>query len=80
MIGLKKQIEARKVGVQIDKKEPISYSNIANIINKPYNTVKRKVENGSFTVREAIDIYRSLHFKAKNDFEAFEYLFTECED
>lgn len=80
MIGLQKQIEARKVGVQLDRKEPISYSNIAKIINKPYVTAKRKVINSTFSVDEAILIYKKLGFKAKNDFEAFEYLFTECED
>ena len=41
MIGLQKQIEARKVGIQLDRKEPISYSNIAKILNKPYITAKR---------------------------------------
>lgn len=80
MIGLKKQIEARRVGVNLDMKEPISYTNIARIINKPYTTAKRKIDNGTFTVSEAIDIYKNLKFKAKNDFEAFEYLFTEQED
>lgn len=79
-IGLKKQIEARRVGIHLDAKEPISYTNIANIINKPYTTAKRKISNGTLTVQEAIDIYKSLKFKAKNDFEAFEYLFTEQED
>lgn len=80
MIGLEKQIEARRVGINLEAKEAISYTNIASIINKPYTTAKRKIQNGTFTVREAIDIYRNLHFKAKNDFEAFEYLFTEQED
>lgn len=80
MIGLEKQIEARRVGIHLDTKEPISYTNISGIINKPYTTTKRKIKNGTFTVREAIDIYKSLKFKSKNDFEAFEYLFTEQED
>ena len=80
MIGLERQIEARRVGVHLDTKEPISYTNISNIINKPYPTTKRKIKNGTLTVREAIDIYKGLRFKAKNDFEAFEYLFTEQEE
>lgn len=78
--GLEKQIEARRMGVLLDKKEPISYSNIALIIHKPYNTTKRKIQNGTLTVAEAIKIYKDLGFKAKSTFDAFEYLFTEQED
>lgn len=80
MIGLEKQIEARRIGINLDVKEPMSYTNISKIINKPYTTTKRKIQKGTFTVREAIDIYKSLRFKAKDNFEAFEYLFTEQED
>lgn len=80
MIGLKKQIEARRIGIQIGTKEPISYSNVAKIINKSYHTAKRKIDNGSFTVKEAIDIYNGLNFRSKSKFDAFEYLFTEQGD
>lgn len=77
MIGLQIEIELRKKSKFLDRNEPLTYVHISKIINKPYNTVKRKVENGSFTVEEAIKIYRAIGFKAKSDFEALEYLFTD---
>lgn len=83
MQGLYKEIINRnksKIKTYIDRFEPLSIANIARMINTSYNTAKRKVENGSFTVAEAITIYRTIGFKAKSDFEAFEYLFTEQGD
>lgn len=77
MIGLLKEIELRKKSKFLDRNEQLTYVNISNIIHKPYNTTKRKIENGAFTVEEAIKIFRSVGFKAKSEFEAFEYLFTE---
>lgn len=80
MIGLMKEIELRKKSKFLDRNGQLTYVNISNIINKPYNTVKRKVENGSFTVEEAFKIFRGIGFKSKSELEAFEYLFTEQED
>lgn len=80
MIGLERQIEARRIGLKLDTRELISYSYIAKILNKPYNTTKRKIKSGNITVQEAFDIFNNLPFKAKSKFEAFEYLFTEQED
>ena len=80
MIGLQKEIELRKKSKFLDRNEKLTYVNISKIINKVYNTAKRKVETGSFTVDEAIKIFRDVGFKAKSEFEAFEYLFTEQGD
>lgn len=80
MIGLLKEIELRKKSKFLDRNEKLTYVNISNIINKAYNTTKRKIENGTFTVDEAIKIFRDVGFKAKSEFEAFEYLFTEQGD
>lgn len=80
MIGLQKEIELRKKSKFLDRNEKLTYVNISKIINKVYNTTKRKVETGSFTVDEAIKIFRDVGFKAKSEFEAFEYLFTEQGD
>lgn len=80
MIGLQTEIELRKKSKFLDRNEQLTYVNLSKIINKPYNTVKRKVENGAFTVEEALKIYRNIGFKSKNDLEAFEYLFTNWED
>lgn len=77
MIGLKKEIEIRKKSLLCDKNEPLSIVNISKIIDKSYNTVKRKLTNGDFTVEEALKIYRGIGFKAKSDIFAIEYLFTE---
>lgn len=80
MIGLLKEIELRKKSKFLDRNGQLTYVNISNIIDKPYNTTKRKIENGSFTVEEAFKIFRGIGFKCKSEFEAFEYLFTEQED
>ena len=80
MIGLQKEIELRKKSKFLDRNEKLTYVHISKIINKVYNTTKRKVETGSFTVEEAIKIFREIGFKAKSEFEAFEYLFTEQGD
>lgn len=80
MIGLQKEMELRKKSKFMDRDAQISYVNISKIINKPYNTVKRKIETASFSAVEAIKIYKTIGFKAKSDFDAFEYLFTNQED
>lgn len=77
MIGLEKEIELRRKSKILERNELISYSSIAKIIKKPYNTTKRKIKNGVLTVDEAFDIYNNLNFKAKSEFDAFKYLFTE---
>lgn len=79
MIGLEIEIQKRKIGTYLNSKEPIAYTNIARIINKPYNTAKLKIKNGTLTVSEAIKIYNELDFKSMDDFYAFTYLFTEQE-
>lgn len=82
MIGLKKEIIKRKANndIYFDRNEHLNIANIARIINKPYNTTKRKIDNGSFTIKEACTIYEDIGFKAKNDYDALKYLFTEQED
>lgn len=77
MIGLEKEIEIRRKSKILERNELISYSSISKIIKKPYNTTKRKIQNGALTIDEAFNIYNSLKFKAKSKFEAFKYLFTE---
>lgn len=80
MIGLKEQIELRRDGKILSRYEPVSYSNIAKIINKSHTQTKTKIEKNSFSVKEAIKIYEGLGFKPKEDYETFKYLFTEAED
>lgn len=77
MIGLLKEMDLRKKSKFTDPMEQLTYVNIANIINKPYNTTKRKIENGTFTVEEAYKIYQTVNFKSKSPLDAFIYLFTE---
>ena len=76
MTGLQKQIKSRVINNYLPANEKVSYMNIAHIIGCSYNTAKRKVDQNTFTVYEAIDIFNKL-FVAKSKFEAFEYLFTE---
>lgn len=81
MIGLKKEIEKRKDIMTLKKyNEMVSVANVAKILNIYYNKAKRKIDNGSFTVREALDVFEAIPFKAKDEFEAFKYLFTEQGD
>ena len=80
MIGLKKEMELRKKSKCLNHNEQLSIVNIAHIIDKTYNTTKRKVEVGDFTVEEAFKIFRAIGFKSKSQIEAFEYLFTEQGD
>ena len=79
MTGLQKEIDTRKKSKLLRNNTQISRTGLALLLNKPYNTIKRKLENNSFTVGEALAIFHGL-FSAKNEFEAFEYLFSEVED
>lgn len=76
MIGLLKEINLLN-NSKVIKNDSLSIVNISKIIDKSYNTVKRKLTNGDFTVEEALKIYRGIGFKAKSDIFAIEYLFTE---
>lgn len=76
MIGLLKEINLLN-NSKVMKNDSLSIVNISKIIDKSYNTVKRKLTNGDFTVEEALKIYRGIGFKAKSDIFAIEYLFTE---
>lgn len=77
MIGLEEQILLRKTGKIMDRYENISYAHISKIINKSHTAVKNKCKKNSFSVTEALKIYECLGFKAKEDFSAFKYLFSE---
>ncbi len=78
MTGLQYEIESRNKHRQRMDSGPITYAGIARILKTSYPTAKRKIENNSFTVPEALLIFNTL-FKANSKFEAFEYLFTEKE-
>lgn len=78
MTGLQEQIKSRKVGRNYVMNEPISYAGIARLLDKPYQTAKRKVDKNYFTVDEALKIFNTL-FVANSKYEAFEYLFTDKE-
>ena len=78
MTGLEKEIEIRKNSKLLNNTAPLTYSFLCKVINKPYNTVRRKVANNSFTVGEALKIFNTV-FNAKTKFDAFEYLFSEIE-
>lgn len=80
MIGLKKEIEKRKdegIVTFADRMNPLTVVNISHIIKKSYNTTKRKIDTGDFTVEEALNIFRTIGFKSKSEINALEYLFTE---
>lgn len=80
MIGLEIEMEKRKtqgIVTFADRLNPLTIVNISKIINKAYNTTKRKIETGDFTVEEALKIYRTIGFKAKSEITALEYLFTQ---
>lgn len=79
MIGLKKEMEKRKNDTITfaNAINPLTIVNISNIIKKSYNTTKRKIDTGDFTVEEALNIFRTLGFKSKSEINALEYLFTE---
>jgi hypothetical protein len=55
--------------------ELMTYSGIANILECPYSTARRKVENNSFTVSEAIYLFRFLC--ESNKFSLFEDMFAD---
>lgn len=80
MTGLQKEIEKRREGLQLTKNEMVSVSYIGKIIGTSYNTTRRKLENASFSVDEAVKIFNAIPFKTKNKFDAFVYLFTEQGD
>lgn len=77
MIELERQILLRKNGRIVDRHENISYAHISKIINKSHTAVKLRFKKNSFTVSEALKIYETLGFRAKNDYEAFKLLFSE---
>lgn len=77
MTGLQKELQKSKRGKvficsEINSK---TYTGIAKILGLTYPTAKRKVENNSFTIDEAMSIYTIL-FAEHNDFNYFKYLFT----
>lgn len=78
MTGLQYEIKSRNQGRKKMDSGMLTYSGIARILNTNYPKTKRKIENNSFTVPEALKIFNTL-FKANSKFEAFEYLFTEKE-
>lgn len=78
MTGLQYEIKSRNQGRKKMDSGMLTYSGIARIIGTNYPKTKRKIENNSFTVPEALKIFNTL-FKANSKFEAFEYLFTEKE-
>ena len=80
MIGLQEQIEARRTGKKLNSNEKISYVYIAKILNKPYNTTRRKIENGNLTVEEALKIFNGIGFQSASKFDAFIYLFTNQQE
>ena len=77
MTGLQKEIKTRMDGKKRQMNDLISYAGISRLLKISYPTAKRKIENNSFTVSEAIYIFNFL-FNSKEKFEAFEYLFTDC--
>lgn len=77
MTGLQKEIKTRMDGKKRQMNDLISYAGISRLLEISYPTAKRKIENNSFTVPEAIYIFNFL-FNSKEKFEAFEYLFTDC--
>lgn len=81
ILGIEIEINKRKKKDKSSKhNELISYSNISKILNKSYNTVKRKIKNKNLTVDEALKIFENINFKYKSKFDAFIYLFTEQEE
>ena len=78
MTGLQYEIKSRNQGRKKMDSGMLTYSGIARILDTNYPKAKRKIENNSFTVPEALKIFNTL-FKANSKFEAFEYLFTEKE-
>lgn len=78
MTGLQLEIGNRRDGKRYVREQTISYSSIARIINKSYQTAKNKVIKNSFTVEESIKIFETL-FKAlpSTKYEAYKYLFTQ---
>lgn len=80
MTGLGLEIEKRKeLSKFIKHNEIISIPNVAKILNVSYNTVKRKIATGDFSVEEALKVFDTIPFKTKDKFEAFKYLFTNQE-
>ena len=72
MTGLGLEIEKRKeLSKFIKHNEIISIPNVAKILNVSYNTVKRKIATGDFSVEEALKVFDTIPFKTKDKFEAF---------
>lgn len=80
MIGLEAELNSRKKGKKSLPHAKISVTNIAGILGSTYPRVQRKLQNGSFTVEEAVKIFKELDFTTKEPFEAFIYLFTQIEE
>ena len=74
MTGLQKAIKGSKG----KHNELMSYSGIANVLECSYSTAKRKVENNSFTVGEAIYLFKFLC--ESNKFSLFEDMFVDKVD
>lgn len=77
MTGLQKELKKSMKVKRFDtvKNTDLTYTGIANLLGLTYPTAKRKVENNSFSIDEAISIYTIL-FAEHNDFNYFKYLFT----
>ena len=71
MTGLQRAIKDSKG----KHNELMTYSGIANLLECSYSTAKRKVENNSFTVGEAIYIFNFLC--DSNKFSLFEDMFGD---
>ena len=76
MTGLEWEIKQQKKLPR--KKRKISIQQIADMLHYTYPTAKSKVENGGFTVNEALAIM-SLFFDDYN-LDLLEYLFTPLKE
>lgn len=77
MLGLEKEIIARKTGKKSNPEERYSVAFIGRLLEKPYQTIRKKLKRKSFSIEEQWAIFKSIVPHEKQTMELLEYLFTE---
>lgn len=77
MLGLEKEIIARKTGKKSNPQEKFSIAFIGRLLERPYQSVRKKFKSKSFSIEEQWAIFKSIVPQEDQTIELLEYLFTE---
>ena len=77
MLGLEREIINRRKGKKSNPNDKFSVSFISNLLGRTYMAVSKKISRKSFSVEEALAIFKSIVPQERQTLDFFEYLFTE---